>query len=421
MSSEGLTGGLTERAGLEFHRTTLDNGLTVIGERNPRAQSFAAGYFVRTGARDETQELSGVSHFLEHMMFRGSARRGGDEVLREFDELGAKYNAYTSDETTVYYGSVLPERAGALLDLLSDMMRPLLRETDFETEKKVILEEIAMYEDRPAFKVFEEGGRLYYRGHPLGNPVLGSSASIRTLSRGAMLDYFRARYAPNNLVLALSGRYDWEAVLAQVSALTAEWQPQDAPRRYPELRPARGRQDLESAKLKRVHAVAYAPGVSAADPLRFAAGILASCLGASSGSRLYWALVDGGLADSASLSHDGADGSGSFVGYLSCAPGLAPQVLDIFERTLQDAQAGGLEAGEWERAQRKLATGLTLGGETPFGRLMSLGSSYLYTGDYRSVPALVERIMNTGLDEADRLLARRPFDALFTAVLGPGA
>ena len=153
---------------LTFQKTTLDNGLTIIGEHNPEAQSFAAGYFVKTGSRDETQEVAGVSHFLEHMMFKGTPRRSPADINREFDELGANYNAYTSDERTVYYGAVLPERGPKLLDLLSDMMRPALRQEDFDLEKNVILEEIAMYEDRPSFKVFEEGNEHFYNGHPLG-------------------------------------------------------------------------------------------------------------------------------------------------------------------------------------------------------------------------------------------------------------
>jgi predicted Zn-dependent peptidase len=404
---------------LRFEKAVLESGLTVIGERNPRAQSFAAGYFVRTGARDEESEVAGVSHFLEHMMFKGTAKRGAADINRAFDELGARYNAYTSDENTVYYGSVLPEHAPALLELLSDMMRPALRQEDFELEKNVILEEIAMYEDRPSFKVFEEGRELYYQGHPLGNSVLGRADSIRNLSRESMLDYFTARYAPDNLVLVMSGRYDWEQRLEQIEALTASWRPQDAMRRYPPLEPATGLKVLENPKLKRVHVAAYAPGVAATDPLRYAAGILANCLGASSGSRLYWALVDKGLVDSAMLSHDSADGAGAFVGYLSFAPEQAEKVLGIFFETLQEAQEEGLAADEWARAQRKLATNLTLGGETPFGRLMSLGTSYIYTREYRSVQEMVERIMATGLEEARALLSEKPFTKLFTVVMGP--
>ena len=404
---------------IQFDKTTLDNGLTIIGEHNPRAQTFAAGYFVKTGSRDETPEVAGVSHFLEHMMFKGTLRRSPEDINREFDELGANYNAYTSDERTVYYGAVLPERGSRLLDLLSDMMRPALRNEDFDLEKNVILEEIAMYEDRPAFKVFEEGNRLFYSAHPLGNSVLGSVDSITALERDAMLRYFEARYAADNLTLAVAGNYTWDEVVDQVSTLTEGWRPSEAGRDYPAFEPSSGQKVLTDPKLTRVHVAAYAPGVSAQDPRRYAAAVLANALGDGDGSRLYWALVDKGLADNASLSHDSADGAGAFVGYVSTAPEGLEAVLTLFRETLREAQEDGVTQEEWARAQRKLATGLTLRGETPFGRLMSFGTSYLYTGEYKTVQEVVDAIMATTPEDAAALLAERPFDRMFTLSLGP--
>ena len=404
---------------LTFHHTVLGNGLTLIGEHNPQAQTFAAGYFVATGSRDETPEVAGVSHFLEHMMFKGTERRSAEAINREFDELGASYNAYTSDERTVYYGAVLPERRERLLDLLSDMMRPALRESDFNIEKNVILEEIAMYEDRPNFKVFEEGNEIFYNGHPLGNSVLGSKESITGLTRDAMLRYFEARYAADNLLLTVAGHYDWDEVVAQVTEATRTWQPSGAERDHSDFSPATGHRILRDPKLKRVHVAAYARGVSAQDPRRYAASVLARVVGDSDGSRLYWALVDGGLADTATLSHDAADGVGAFVGYLSTGPEERERVLDIFRKTLGDTQASPPTASEWRRAQRKLATGQTLRGETPFGRLMTLGASYQATTEYSSVTETVERIMATTPEEGAAFLGERPFDSILTVSLEP--
>ncbi len=404
---------------ISFQHTVLANGLDIIGEHNPQAQSFAAGYFVKTGSRDEQEDIAGVSHFLEHMMFKGTKLRSAEDINREFDELGANYNAFTSDERTVYYGAVLLERREKLLDLLSDMMRPALRQADFDIEKNVILEEIAMYEDRPGFKVFEEGNKLFYGSHPLGNSVLGSPESIQNLRREQMLAYFNERYAPNNLILTVAGNYDWESVLAQVESLTASWQSHETKRNYPSLQTATGQRELLGENLKRVHVAAYAPGLSAQDPRRYAAAILAHCLGDSSGSRLYWSLVDNGLAESASLSHDSADGVGTFIGYLSTGPKELKQALEIFHNVLQGLDTVPLRQDEWERAQRKLATSLTLQGETPFGRLMSLGSSYQYNQEYLSVQDVISRIMSASLADAVELLEDKPFDRLFTVALGP--
>jgi predicted Zn-dependent peptidase len=404
---------------MNFQQERLANGLTVIGEHNPRAQSFAAGYFVNTGSRDETPDIAGVSHFLEHMMFKGTDRRSPDDINREFDEMGANYNAYTSEERTVYYGAVLPERGHKLLDLLSDMMRPALRDEDFTMEKNVILEEIAMYEDRPNFKVFEKANEKFFNGHPIGNSVLGSTDSIKNLRREQMNNYFESRYAPNNMILTIAGNYDWQRVLDQVGTLTSPWKPSQTGRSYPKLQAKTGSEHELESTLKRVHVAFYAPGVSAQDELRYAAALLASCLGDGTGSRLYWSLVDKGLVDSASLSHDSSDGVGAFVGYLSTAPEQLEQTADIFRQELLKVEREGVTPDEWQRAQRKFATSLTLRGETPFGRLMSLGAGYLYTKDYQSVQDVVNAVFKASLEDAQRVLDTKPFSALYSFTLKP--
>src|SRR5690606_37200805 len=203
-SGAGMTQAAAVTTQLRFDSVTLPNGLRIIGEHNPAAASVAAGYIVQAGSRDEVPAVSGVSHFLEHMAFKGNDAYSPEDINRVFDELGAQYNAYTSHERTVYYGPVLPERLPAMLELLSVLMRPVLRQSDFDVEKKVILEEIAMYEDRPSFRVFDLSSEPYWRGHPLGNSILGSSASITDLRMDQMSAYHSERYAPGNLLLVLA-------------------------------------------------------------------------------------------------------------------------------------------------------------------------------------------------------------------------
>lgn len=405
---------------LRFDSTVLANGLTVIGEHNPFAASVAAGYFVRTGARDENAEVAGVSHFLEHMMFKGTDRRSAADINREFDELGAQYNAFTSEERTVYYGAVLPDRLPRLLDLLSDMMRPALRQADFDVEKNVILEEIAMYEDRPHFRVFELGGKGFWNGHPLGNSVLGGQDSIRALRREQMLAYFERRYASSNLVLAVSGDYDWDAVTEEVARLTETWHPFEVGRQLAEPRPNAGEGHARDDALSRVHAAVFAPGLAVTDERRYAAAVLGNVLGDDSGSRLFWALVDKGLADAASLGHEASDGAGAYVGYVSSAPERADEVIATYKRVLTEVQNGALDAQEWRRAQRKLATALTLRAETPLGRLVSLGVAQQTLGRYQSVQDVVRSVMESSVEEGHALLAGRPFDALYVHRLQPG-
>src|SRR3954463_10330923 len=155
-----------------FQNQTLPNGLTIIGEVAPSARSVAIGFFVRTGARDETPAECGVSHFLEHMVFKGTPRRSAFDVNRDFDRIGASYNAFTSEENTVFYGAILPEYLPQAVDILADILRPSLRGEDFDMEKKVIIEEIGMYDDQPMWSAYDAAKRSYFADHPLGNSIL---------------------------------------------------------------------------------------------------------------------------------------------------------------------------------------------------------------------------------------------------------
>ena len=404
---------------LSFHHQKLSNGLEIIGEHNPSAKTFAAGYFVKTGSRDENDAISGVSHFLEHMMFKGTERRTAEDINREFDELGANYNAFTSEEQTVYYGAVIADRSEALLDLLSDMIRPSLRQDDFDMEKNVILEEIAMYDDRPNFKVFDQAREHYFVNHTLGNSVLGTSESITALERDQMMQYFEKRYAANNMILCVSGNYDWAEVLKQIEKATETWTSQESERHYPNSDGVIGQHSNTEERLHRCHVAVYTPGVSAQSEQRFAASILAYCIGGGHGSRLHWALIDKGLVDSASLWHSASDQHGDFSAYLSMEPAKYDEVMAIFRDCLVNVQENGITSEEWQRAQRKFATGITLGGETPFSRLMSFGRSYQYRQEYMSVKQTVNLVKQTNLTRGLRLLEAKPFSNLFEYALKP--
>ena len=188
---------------MRFHHTTLDNGLEVIAELNDQAHSIAAGFFVKAGSRDESDALAGVSHFLEHMTFKGTARRDALAVNRDFDKVGAKHNAQTSEEDTFYHVTCLPEYLPRAFDVLADILRPTLREEDFETEKKVIIEEIQMYLDNPMSVAYEAAKAAHFGTHPLGNSILGTVDSITAMKADEMRAYFASRYSPANIVLGV--------------------------------------------------------------------------------------------------------------------------------------------------------------------------------------------------------------------------
>src|SRR4051794_27902826 len=183
---------------MRFHHTVLDNGLRVIAEVNGQARSVATGFLVKTGSRDEGPEVAGVSHFLEHMVFKGTPRRDALAVNRDFDRVGAKHNAQTSEEDTFYHVTCLPEYLPRAFEVLSDILRPTLREDDFETEKKVIVEEIKMYQDNPMSVAYDAAKAAHFGLHPLGQSILGTVESIEGLKVAQMRDYFARRYGAGN-------------------------------------------------------------------------------------------------------------------------------------------------------------------------------------------------------------------------------
>ena len=286
---------------MPFLHERLDNGLDVVAETSPAALSTSVGFFVKTGSRDETDALWGTSHFLEHMVFKGTPDLPGDEINRRLDRMGASANAFTSEEDTVYYAIVLPEQQPEAVELLARMMRPALRDEDFATEKLVILEEIRMYDDQPPFGADERCRAAFFGGHPLARSVLGTVESIQALPVEAMRDYHRRRYAPGNMVLAATGAVDFPALVAAARRLCGDWEPQPAAERLEPVPAAAASRDLvvrPTAALEYAVRMSAGPDERSAD--RFAAKLLATVLGDSSGSRLYWAFVDSGVAEQAS-------------------------------------------------------------------------------------------------------------------------
>src|SRR5438477_668495 len=193
----------TKESKVPFLNHNLKNGLQIIGETSPSARSVALGFFVRTGARDETPDVAGVTHFLEHMVFKGTPQRTALDVNRDFDKIGAHYNAFTSEENTVFYAAILPEYVPQAVDILADILRPSLRVDDFEMEKNVIIEEIGMYEDQPTWSAYDHAKRIYFGDHPLGKTILASPDSIRALRREQMHEYFERRYVAPNITAVI--------------------------------------------------------------------------------------------------------------------------------------------------------------------------------------------------------------------------
>ncbi len=403
---------------LTFQQTTLPNGLDIVAEINPDSHSFAAGLFVKTGARDEDMMINGVSHFLEHMMFKGSSKYTWEDVNRIFDEIGAKYNAFTSQEMTAYYANVLPEFTERAIEHLSHLLRPAIRQSDFDTEKNVILEEISMYLDDPGHRLYEKLMEQHFGEHPLAMSVLGSADSIKKLERDQMADYFARRYGPGNMVLSVTGRLEFDEVVKLAEKYCGEWQKVNAPRQQQEPTYTPRRTTLFDPKLNRMYTMGMTPGPSSQDDRRFAARVLADVIGDSDGSRFYWALVDNAIAEDADFGFYPHDGLGSFYIALTTAPERSEQALDIALKELEKVKTD-LNVDEVERAKNKIASSLVLSGEIPLGRMRAIGSQWLYNKQYRSLEDDMKTLNSITPASLQQLMREFPFDPMTIVSLGP--
>jgi predicted Zn-dependent peptidase len=390
-----------------FEHRTLDNGLEIIAEVDPSAHSAAAGFFVKTGARDEQSPVMGVSHYLEHMMFKGTPRRSAEDINRAFDELGARNNAYTTSEMTCFHAQVLPECLPSVLDVLTDMMRPALRQDDFDTEKGVILEEIAMYKDNPFWVLYEATVEKHYADHPLSHRVLGTSETVSALTRDQMQAYFDQRYSADNTVLALAGRVDIDATARQAEQLCGSWQQTGATRDNATPDRGDGALTLHDEKVMRAYMLMLTPAPPVGDDARYAATLLAQVLGAGGNSRLHWALIETGLAEEAQAAYDPHDGVGEYFVYASGDPARADEIWAVVEREI-DSLVESVTADDLARLRARLATGVTVGGERPADRMQRIGRRWLAMGTYATLEDELDRINRVTLDEVRAVFTRYP-------------
>jgi len=404
---------------MQFKQKTLANGLVLIGEINPPSKSAAVGYFVRTGARDETPQVNGVSHFLEHMLFKGTERLNVFEVNEAFDRRGAQFNAFTSEEQTVFYAAILPEHLIEVTRLWAELMRPALRDEDFAVEKNVIKEEIAMYEDTPMFDVMDRCRSLHFGAHPCGVSVLGTVASIDAMTAGQMREYFCRRYVPNNMIVACTGSLDWDRFCETVEAVSGCWRTEPVERPLTDFRGTKAKTRAEKANLKREHICLMHTGVSAQDPRRFAASLLSMIVGDDYGSRFYWELVDKALAEEASMHFSPMDGTGAFCSYLRCGTPNVGKVLGIVEGIFRDLAANGIREEELVKAQNKVLSALVLKNEIPMGRLVDLGFNWMYSGEYRSIEQDVEAVKGVCVEEVNQVIRDIDLGSYTQCSLGP--
>jgi predicted Zn-dependent peptidase len=411
---------VAKRQPVDEHRLTeLGSGVRVVTEAMPSVRSVALGFWIGTGSCAETDEQAGLSHLLEHLLFRGSERFGSLEIDQIFDGMGAELNAGTGKETTSVYSRVLDRHLPRALDVIGDMVwRPAFEDAD--TEREVVLEEIAMYEDDPQDKVFDVLGGAIFGDHPLGRAIIGRAEVIERTPLDDIGAFHAARYVPGNVVVAAAGSVDHDALVAMIEgSLPDRDGVSGLPGSPPPPAPPRVR--FESKETEQYHVCLGGPGITRHDERRFALRVLDNILGGTSSSRLFQEVRERrGLAYSV-YSFSGQYAHAGQVGiYLGTRGDNLAAALDVVGSELQRLRVEPATAEELQRSKENVKGRLVLSLESTTARMNRLGASVLTGVPLLSVDELVERIDAVSLDDVEAL-AIELFDParLSAAGIGP--
>jgi predicted Zn-dependent peptidase len=403
----------------EHRLTELDTGLRVVTEAMPSVRSVALGFWVGTGSRGERDEQAGLSHLLEHLLFRGSSRYGSLEIDQLFDAMGAEINAGTGKETTSLYSRVLDVHLERALDVMADMVwLPALDEVD--AERAVVLEEIAMYEDDPQDKIFDVLGEAVFGGDPLGRSIIGRPDVIRNTPVDAIRTFHRARYRPDNVVVAAAGSIDHDRLVALVSAT----QPGDARAGADTphgVAPTRARVRFERKDTEQYHVCLGGPGIARDDQRRFALRVLDNILGGTTSSRLFQEVRERrGLAYSVYTFLNHYAGTGQVGLYLGTRADNLAQAVGVIGAELERVLDEPATPDELERSKENVKGRVVLSLESTSTRMNRLGSSILTDVPVLGLDEVIERIDAVTLDDLHELATELwPVERLSAAGIGP--
>ena len=412
--------------GGRVERTELPGGLRVLTETMPGVLSATLGIWVGVGSRDETPAVAGASHFLEHLLFKGTATRNALEIATAMDAVGGEMNAFTAKEHTCYYANVLASDLPLAVTLLADLVTEARNTAeDLESERTVVLEEIAMRDDEPSDAVHDLFSETLFGDTPLGRSVLGTVESIEALTREDVDGWYRGRYAMPSIVVTAAGRVDHQLVLDLVTAafgerLGGECRP--APLRLGDGAPTRPARPagLISRRTEQTHLLLGTPAMGRLDERRYAGAVLDTAVGGGMSSRLFQEIREKrGLVYSVGSALSHYAGAGAFSVYAGCSKKRVPEVLRLIREELDRVAADGITPEEVARGRGQLKGGLVLGLEDTGSRMSRLGKSELSYGKYEPVRDVLAR-----LDAVDEQQVRAVATELFAqetclAVVGP--
>jgi predicted Zn-dependent peptidase len=407
-------------------RTVLPGGLRIVTEAMPGVRSASVGIWVGVGSRDETPSVAGTSHFLEHLLFKGTQHRSALDIAMAMDTIGGEFNAFTEKEHTCFYATVLDQQLPTAVDIIADVvLNATITAADVDVERTVVLEEISMRDDDPSDLVHDEFSLALFGDVPLGRSILGSEKSINQLSRKQVHGYYSRRYRPSEMVVSVAGNIDHGEVVQLVRrAFTGRLRDGDSgaeprPDRRLHRLPARPvnvvPDDTEQANI-----VLGTMGLSRFDERRFVLSVLTTAVGGGMSSRLFQQIREQrGLAYSTYSFTSSYAGDGLFGLYAGCQPGKADEVVSIMTAVLRSIATDGLDADEVERGKGQLRGGMVLGLEDSGSRMSRIGKAELTYNDVLGLDDLLDRIEAVTPEQVNELAAELAAQPTCLTVVGP--
>jgi predicted Zn-dependent peptidase len=404
----------------EYRKTTLPNGIRLVTERIPHVRSVAVGVWVETGSRYEPITRTGISHFIEHLVFKGTETRSAEEIARDVDSVGGQMDAFTTKEHTCFYVTVLDEHLPLAADLLADiLLRPRFDAGDIEREKTVVLQEFGMVEDTPDDVIHDLFAERVWPQHPLGRPILGDRKVVQALDRSTVLTHFRAEYCPTRITIAAAGHVRHERLVELLGTRFLDFQ-QPPPFRADERPTLATTVDLIERPLEQVHFVLGGRGLEQDAPERYALFLLNTIVGGSMSSRLFQVVREReGLVYSIHSGNSAFRDSGLFYVYAGTEPAHFRRVIDLTLQELRTLRADGVTADELRRAKDHLKGSLMLSLESTGSRMTRIAKQELYFGRAFTLDEILADIERVTLADLGRLAERLLGEPLSLVALGP--
>lgn len=404
-----------------YKKVVLENNVHIITEDVPHVRSVAVGFWVDVGSRYEGPEVNGISHFIEHMLFKGTKNRTAKEIAEALDAVGGQLNAFTTKEYTCYYARVLDEHFDLAVELLSDMIFESKFDCeDIERERNVILEEIKMYEDAPDELVHDVFASSMWQGHALGRPIIGTAETIKNLSREQIIDFYRQHYNPGKMVVSVAGNIVHDAVIERLSRVFENKKSEPSKRSI--VSPAPSREIVCRGKeTEQVHLCVGVPGLSLDHEKIYVFQIVNTILGGGISSRLFQEIREQrGLVYSVYSYHTSYHDTGLFCIYAGLSKHNIEEVLELIFKQVKDIQTKGLRNGELVRAKEQLKGNLYLSLENVSTRMSRLGKSQIYLGKIVTPEEVVSKVNAVTEDQVQELATEMLKPENFSlATIGP--